>query len=205
MENKNKIIIIVLIVVIAALLIAIAATTMPSVNKKDTNVTYKGKSKITEGDTINMKLTDVNGTPLANQTVNVKVTDKDKSSSYYSVVTNANGIAKLKSDKSAGNYTVFINYGGNDEYNTCNFTKKITIEKEVVEATPSQSNNNDNQEPSFYDKITVDVDPVSGGSITDLSQLSQDEFAQYLGYSDADEMERETERKRAEAYARHGY
>jgi hypothetical protein len=137
--EKNKIIIIVLIVVIVALLIAIAATTMPSVNKKDTNVTYKGKSKITEGDTINLKLTDVDGTPLANQTVNVTVTDKDKSSSYYSVVTNAKGIGKLKSDKSAGNYTVFISYGGNEIYNACNFTKKIVIEDKVVEAEPASS------------------------------------------------------------------
>ena len=197
--EKNKIIIIALIVVIVALLVGIAATTMPSVDKKDTNVTYKGKSKITEGDTINLKLTDVNGTPLANQTVNVTITDKDKSSSYYSVVTNAKGIAKLKSDKSAGDYTVFISYGGNESYNACNFTKKIVIEEEVVEAMESQYNN---QKPSFYDKITVEVDPVSGGSITDLSHLSQDEYAQYLGYSDAEEMNRETERKRAEA---HGY
>ena len=153
MENKNKIIIIALIVVIVALLIAIAATTMPNVNKKDTNVTYKGKSKITEGDTINLKLTDVNGTPLANQTVNVTVTDKDKSNSYYSVVTNANGIGKLKSDKSAGNYTVFISYGGNDEYNACNFTKKITIEKEVVEAQlASSSDSSDYDSGAYYSR-----------------------------------------------------
>ena len=154
MENKNKIIIIALIVVIAILLIAIAATTMPNVNKKDTNVTYKGKSKITEGDTINLKLTDVNGTPLANQTVNITITDKDKSSSYYSVVTKAKGIAKLKSDKSAGNYTVFINYGGNESYNACNFTKKIVIEEEVVEATVEQSSS----EPQY---IGEDGSPIS--------------------------------------------
>ena len=55
--EKNKIIIIALIVIIVALLVGIAATTMPNVNKKDTNVTYKGKSKITEGDTINFKIT----------------------------------------------------------------------------------------------------------------------------------------------------
>ena len=133
--DKNKIIILALIVIIVALLVGIAATTMPNVNKKDTNVTYKGKSKITEGDTINLKLTAVNGTPLANQTVNITITNKDKSSSYYSVVTNAKGIGKLKSDKSAGNYTVFINYGGNEIYNACNFTKKIVIEEKVVEAT----------------------------------------------------------------------
>ena len=141
--DKNKIIILALIVIIVALLVGIAATTMPNVNKKDTNVTYKGKSKITEGDTINLKLTAVNGTPLANQNVNVTITNKDKASSYYSVVTNAKGIGKLKSDKSAGNYTVFINYGGNEIYNACNFTKKIVIEEKVVEATVEHANSQD--------------------------------------------------------------
>ena len=145
--DRNKIIILALIVIIAALLVGIATTTMPNANKKDTNVTYKGKSKITEGDTINLKLTDVNGTPLANQTVNVTVTDKDKSNSYYSVVTNAKGIGKVNSDKSAGNYTVFINYEGNEIYNACNFTKRIVIEDKVVEAEVISSS----QSSSDYD------------------------------------------------------
>ena len=138
MENKNKIIIIALIVVIVALLASIVAITMPNMNKIDTNVAYKGTAILNESGSISIKLTDVSGTPLEGQTVNITVIDKDKSSDYHSVVTNADGVGKLKLEKSAGKYNLVINYGGNDKYNGCNATKKITIQ-EAAEAEPAQS------------------------------------------------------------------
>ena len=55
------------------------------------------------------------------------ITDKDNANSYYSVVTDDNGIGKLKLDKDAGNYVVTISYGGNDNYNGCNASEHITI------------------------------------------------------------------------------
>ena len=108
MENKN-IIIIVLIVIIIALLVGIFAT-MPHANKQDTKLTFKSNSTITEGDSIKIQLTDANGTGIANQTVNVTITDKDKSSDYHSVETNDSGIGTLNINKNAGNYTVSPNY-----------------------------------------------------------------------------------------------
>ena len=48
-----------------------------------------------------------------------------------------------KMDKDPGEYEITITYGGNDKYNGCNATKKITIDEEVVEATTSQSDNSD--------------------------------------------------------------
>ena len=112
MDNKNNIMIVALIVIIAVLLVGIVAM-MPNMNKQDTKLKFKSNSTLTEGDSLKIKLTDVNGTAIANQTVNITITDKDNSSDYHSVVTNANGVGKLKLDKSAGEYTVFINYGGN--------------------------------------------------------------------------------------------
>ena len=158
--DKNKIIIIALIVVIVGLLVGIVAT-MSVVDKTDTNVTYKGKSKITEGDSINLKLTDVNGTPLANQTVNITITDKDNSSDYHSVVTNANGVGKLKLDKSAGEYTVFINYGGNENYDGSNFTKKIVIEEETVQAETTSTSSQSSSRPYSIDNLPPSNDPYS--------------------------------------------
>ena len=106
MEN-NKIIIIVLIVVIAALLVGIVAM-MPNMNKQDTNLTFKSKTTLNEGDSLKIKLTDTNGTAIANQTVNITITDKDGSCDYHSVVTNENGTGKLKMDKNAGEYNVTV-------------------------------------------------------------------------------------------------
>ena len=132
--DKNKIIILALIVVIAALLVGMAFTMMPNMTKQDTKLKFKSNSTLTKGDSLKIKLTDANGTAIGNQTLNVTITDKDKSNSYYSVVTNEKGVGTLKLDKSTGKYDVTITYGGNDKYNGCNATKKITIKEKVAEA-----------------------------------------------------------------------
>ena len=144
--EKTKIIIIALIVIIAALLVGMVVM-MPDMSKKDTSLTFKSKSKLDEGDSLKIKLTDVNGNALAGQTVNITITDKDDSNSYYSVVTNEKGEGKLKLDKDPGKYDVSLNYNGNDNYKQSNATEKITI-KEVEEAEPESSTQSST--PSAY-------------------------------------------------------
>lgn len=142
--DKNKIIILAFIVVIAALIVGMVAL-MPNTNKQDTKLTFKSEATLNEGDSVEIKLADVNGTPLKNQTVNVTITHEDNSKDYKSVVTNAKGAASFKID-GPGEYKIRLDYGGNDNYAGCNATKKIKIEEEVVEAevveaevTPSES------------------------------------------------------------------
>ena len=136
--EKNKIIIIALIVIIAALLVGIAAM-MPNMGKHDTKLKFKSNSTLTEGDSLKVKLTDGNESAIANETVNITITGKDGSSDYHTVVTNENGTGKLKMDKNAGKYNVTVSYSGNDKYNGCNVTKKITIEEKVAEAQVTSS------------------------------------------------------------------
>ena len=136
--DKNKIIILALIAIIVALLIGLAAM-MANTNKQDTKLIFRSNDTIDEGDYVKIKLTDVNGTELENQTVNITVTDEDNSNSYYSVVTDEDGDGKIKLDKDAGEYTVTITYGGNDSYEGCNATQKLTIEEKVAEAKVSET------------------------------------------------------------------
>lgn len=138
MEGKHKIIILVLIIIIVALLAGILIS-MPNLNKQDSNLTFESKTTLIEGDYLQIKLTDANGTALANQTVNVTITDKDNSNSYYSVVTDDDGIGKLKLDKDAGNYIVALNYGGNGNYKGCNASEQITIEEDIADAEVTSS------------------------------------------------------------------
>ena len=138
MEGKHKIIILVLIIIIVALLVGILIS-MPNLNKQDSNLTFESKTTLTEGDSLKIKLTDANGTALANQTVNVTITDKDNSNSYYSVVTDDDGIGKLKLDKDAGNYIVTLNYAGTGNYKGCNASEQITINEDVAEAEVTSS------------------------------------------------------------------
>lgn len=135
--DKNKLIIIALVAIIIILAAALFATNYHA--KEDTELKITGNSTFYEGDSIKVKLTDLNGTPISNQTINVTITDKDNTNSYYSVVTNEKGVGKLKLEKDVGNYTVNCTYGGNDKYNGNITSKKITIEEEVVEAQTSSS------------------------------------------------------------------
>lgn len=141
--EKNRIIIIALIVIIVALLVGLAAMMVPNMGKQDSKLTFKGNSTLVQGDSLKIKLTDANGTAIANQTVNVTITNKDGTVDYHSVVTNAKGVGTLKVDKDAGKYDVTIMYGGSDNYNGCNATKKITIEEKVAEATVEHVNSKD--------------------------------------------------------------
>ena len=136
--EKNKMIILALIVVIAALLVGMAAIMMPNMGKQDTKLKFKSNSTLTEGDSLKVKLTDANGTAIANQTVNIIITNKNKSTDH-SVVTNEKGVGTLKLDKNSGKYNVTVSYGGNDKYKGCNVTKKITIEEKVAEAQVTSS------------------------------------------------------------------
>lgn len=147
--DKNKILIIALIVIIVALVVGIVAI-MPNMNKHDTNLVFKSNSTIIEGDSIKVQLTDVNGTKLENQTVNVVIINKDKSKEIIPVVTNSKGVASLKIDKSSGTYDVEFNYEGNDTYNGCNITEKLKVKEKVVEAEASSDNSYDDYSESSY-------------------------------------------------------
>lgn len=175
--DRNKIIILALIAVITVLLIGIVAV-MPNMNKMDSNLKFKSNTTLNEGNSLKVKLTDSNGTAIANQNVNVTITDKNKASSYYSVVTDEKGVGKLKLDKSPGKYSVTLNYAGNDAYNACNATKKVTIENEVVEAEPASSATNPDP-GAFYSAqagrviYTGEVMDMPGGKYGHLGALSK--------------------------------
>ncbi|MBR4448369.1 Ig-like domain-containing protein [Methanobrevibacter sp.] len=182
--DQNKIIIIALIAIIAILLVGIAAV-MPNLNKKDTNLDFKSKSTLSEGDYLKIKLTDVNGNAIVGQTVNVTITDKNQASDYHSVVTNSNGNGKLKLDKSKGKYDVTVTYGGNDDYNGCNATESIKIkEAQQEEASSAQSG------PAPY-AYKSDGTPMYSQSEVDNYMYNKYGFVNYHvgsnGYIDMDE------------------
>ena len=112
--------------------------------------------------------------------MNVTVTDKNNASDYHSVVTNEKGVGTLKLDKDAGKYTVTVIYGGNDKYNGCNATKKITIEEEVVEAevTSSQS------QASSGNPYSVNNLPPSNDPYPETSREQIDENTVMQKYED---------------------
>lgn len=164
--ERNKIIIIALLVVIAVLLVGIFAS-MPNFTKADSKLEIIGNDTLAEGDSLQVKLTDANGTALANQSVNITVTDKDSSRDYHSVVTNDDGIGTLKLDKSAGEYTIIITYGGNNEYNSCNATQKITIKEKATQTEQSTTGNSLEQ---YRTRSDTDIVLTQSGHVVELNR-----------------------------------
>ena len=169
--NRNRIIILALIAVVAVLLVGLVAMTA-NTTKEDAKLTFKSNSTLARGDSIEVALTGANGTALANRTVNVTLTDSNKTSDYHSVVTNNEGIATLKVDKDGGNYTVTVSFVGDGKYNGCNATQKITVEEAVEESQPvasTASSDSSTKDPDaiyydsqyniYYDSDGIIIDP----------------------------------------------
>lgn len=127
--DNNKIIIIALIVIIAVLIVGLAVI-MPGYGKEKSNLTIKSNDTISQGESIEIELTDVNGTPIENETVNVTISDENGTEMSEVAVTDEEGIVEVTVDvEDAGNYTVECAFEGNE-----NFTENTTVQEiEVVE------------------------------------------------------------------------
>ena len=165
--ERNKLIIIGLAIVIVALGVGLAAM-MQAPAKEDVKLTIKDKA-IEEGGSVKIKLTDRNGNPIEGQTVNISVTYKKGTTDYHSVVTDENGVGKLKLDKSPGKYTVNCTYGGNDNYTANSTSQKLKI-NEVEEASSStdySSDSSSSQDYSSYESSSESYRPdVDSSGIT---------------------------------------
>ena len=153
MEQKNIIIILLIVIIILAAAIGVMCLS-PSVAKQDTKIAITSNDTLYEGSNLTVKLTDINGTGISNQTVNVTLKDDEGVTSYFSAVTNSKGIGTLKLDKSAGNYTVNVTFAGNDNYTGSTASQYLEIKEEVVEQPAAQqsSSSSSNGGGLHYDK-----------------------------------------------------
>lgn len=156
MEKSHKIIIVGLVVVVIALAVVLAGVIQVP-TKENVKLTFENKKSIEEGGKVKIKLTDMNGTPIKGQTVNISITDKKGTTDYHSVVTNEKGVGKLKLDKDPGKYTVNCTYGGNENYTGNNTTQKLKITEKVVETEKADSTSTAS-EPSSDDSNDAKVE-----------------------------------------------
>ena len=139
MNIKNLILIIAIIVVVVGVTIFLISH-IPH-PKADSKIVMTSNATLTEGDNFTVKLTDSNGTPLSNQNINVTIVSGSNGSVQKSLVSDANGEAGFEVDTSAtGNCAVMIKYAGNDEFNGCNMTENVRIEKKVVVIDTNSTN-----------------------------------------------------------------
>lgn len=129
--NKKLMIIFGVIVLIIVLFIGTGAfmqTPEKQIAKQNSRLVITSNSTLNVGDNITIQLTDLTGTPIKNETVNITIFGKDGSTSYNSVITNKEGIGTLSIEKSAGRYTNNATFGGNENFAGSSTSQKFIIE-----------------------------------------------------------------------------
>lgn len=137
--DNNKLIIVVLIAIIAILLVSLVAM-MPNMNKQETKLTLLNSS-ISEGDNIEIRLSDADGICLSDETINFKLTGDDGVVISEDVTTDSEGKAKLKVEE-AGKYSLDCTFKGEGEYSSCSLSENIEVEKATTEVVSESSADN---------------------------------------------------------------
>ena len=185
--DYNKIII-ALIVIFIALLAGFGIMFFNTSDSKiTTTIVATSNSTLHDGENFSIILVDINGTPLANQTVNITMTGSNGERNQHQITTDAKGNGMLQlNGLNPGEYTVNVTYGGNSNYSASNITQKIEI-KEIVKQTSSSSYNGGSSKSSGGS-------PVPGVSASDYNEI--------LSLSHGDE---ELAKVRAQSYHESGY
>lgn len=156
--DNNKIVIGLLIVIVAILLAGIVLLSSNH-DKVESKVIVISNATLYEGDSFSIKLTDVNNSGIANQKVNITFNYNNGSEYKEIVTTNNDGDASLKlNNLTSNNYTVTVNYGGNDNYTGCNATQKIEIKEKVVSQEQTTSSSNSDARDDGYWETSPDAD-----------------------------------------------
>lgn len=167
MEKKNIIIILVAVIVILAAAIGFALLN-PLNAKEPCKIKITSDNEQYEGGELTIELTDLNGTSISKQVVNITITNDSGKVVVDDVVkTDKKGNATLGLDLEEGKYTVNVTYGGNENYTANSTTQELTIVEEVVvEPEPVSSSSSgsdsihyDREHNIYYDDDGVIVDP----------------------------------------------
>ena len=89
----KKVIAIIIVIIVVAVVAALFLNF--NVSKEDTKIKMVSKSSIKENSSIKIKLTNLNGTPIGNQTVHLKIINIKGKINEYSVKTWAGATSEL--------------------------------------------------------------------------------------------------------------
>lgn len=144
--DNNKIIIILLIIIIAILAIGISAIVLQNSAKQECIIKISCNDSMHDGDQIKIKLTDLNKTPIANETIHIKLINDDDIAEY-DISTSKKGVAKLElTNLSEGEYIINCTFNGNNKYLPTDAHKSFNYKEEV--AATSSTNPIDANRPT---------------------------------------------------------
>ena len=175
--EDNRIIIILLCVIIAILVVGVFVFSQAA--KEDSNLSIADK-KISVGDSLVVKLTDSNGKAIANQTVNIKLKDKDGTTINEDITTNSKGKAKLKIEKN-GKYSAECSFGGNGQYASSSTSGNITVKKATTEEVSDEKTSNYNS-VSGLSNDGYSYYPQNGPKVDSMGQTREYAIANNMHY-----------------------
>ena len=139
MENKNIIIILVVIIIILAVAVGVLFSQQMLKEKSDLKIVDK---KIKVGGSLIVVLSDAQGNPIANETINIKLKDKDGITIDEKIKTNSKGKAKFKMEEK-GKYSVECKFDGNNKYSSTSIADNITVKKATTETVSQKQTSSD--------------------------------------------------------------
>ena len=93
----------------------------------------ESNSTVYEGDSIEVKLTDLNNTSLSGKMINISVVNNNSTVISVSNITDNEGCVKLKLNCTEGNYTMNCSFAGDENYTSNSTSENLIVKKEVVE------------------------------------------------------------------------
>lgn len=121
-ENVNKKIILALLVLVLATSVVYAA--------QASHIEVTSPDKLKNGDSFNLTLTAKDNKPIANQIVDIYVTAESGEVNHINFTTNNDGKLGFGiAGVNPGKYTFNCTFNGTADYEGCNFTQNLVVEK----------------------------------------------------------------------------
>ena len=126
MKKTDMWIISLIMLIIAVILTIFAVSSLFGI--KESQIDIISNDTVHNGDSINIKLSDIDGNPLSNELVKIVMMDNKGKRQYYSITTDSNGIADTTvANKDPGRLTINATFEGNEKFNSTNEVKLIKV------------------------------------------------------------------------------
>ena len=171
----------ILILVIIAVIILLGVFVIGNFfSVKESHIDIMANDTLKDGDRFDVKLSDVDGNPLANQTVKIVMMDSHGKRQAYSIVTDPNGIANtVIGNKDPGKISVNASFGGNDKFNYTSAVKTINVIEGRSNNTVDTSSSSSQESYDSSSDVSYDY---SYDSASDSSSYSYDDSSSSESY-----------------------
>ena len=152
MNSRDIIIICATVIILLAIGIFLMAN--PFGSGETAILTMESSQSLTEGDSLILKLSDENKTPIAGQRIEINLTHGSNGiTENFTLKTNENGECRLE-DLIADNFTLNAKYNGNKNYKQATLSGNIYVKKKA-----SASNNDKYKTENKVDDVIDGWDP----------------------------------------------